>query len=214
VQLSSTQHPSLSPSDMVSKPTQSHSLTSHAYKSALTQPPLSQPRLHLTLGHSHKTATSFTTRDCSMSPTIRTFDWTSCAPTTTIVWQDTPASPRPSRIYVASYTGHEWSCSSLTTSSRVLSAVAASPSITSPFVGKDVALMTEGLATLAHQITIHSVALDKHRLIGDAGRECRSSHLRKSPPPNVLLALSPMPPCQAHARCRWPAKPLEGVALV
>src|SRR5882724_5425125 len=132
MQLSSTQHPSSSPSDMVSKPTQSHSLTSHACESALTRPPLSQPRLHLTLGHSHKTATSFTTRDCSMSPTIRTFDWTSCTPTTSIVWQDTPASPRPSRIYIASSTGCEWSCSSLNTSSHVQSVAAESPSITSP----------------------------------------------------------------------------------
>src|SRR5882724_6489099 len=82
VQSSSPQHPSSSPSDMVSKPTQSHSLTSPAYELALTRPPPSQPRLHLTLGHSHKTATSFATRDCSM---IRTFDWTSCTPTMTIV---------------------------------------------------------------------------------------------------------------------------------
>src|SRR5882724_4249476 len=132
MQSSSTQHPSSSPSDMVSKPTRSHSLTSHAYKSALTQPPLSQPQLHLTLGRFHKTATSFTTRDCSMSPMIRMFNWTSCTPTTTIIWQDTLASPRPSRIYVASSTGHEWSCLSLTTSTHVWSAVAASPSTISP----------------------------------------------------------------------------------
>src|SRR5882724_9333919 len=82
VQSSLTQHPSSSPSDMVSKLTQSHSLTSRACESALTRPPPSQPWLHLTLGHSHKTATSFATRDCSM---IRTFDWTSCTPTMTIV---------------------------------------------------------------------------------------------------------------------------------
>src|SRR5882724_10927460 len=77
VKLSSTQHPSSSPSDMVSKLTRSHSLTSYAYESALTQPPPSQPWLHLTLGRFHKTATSFATRDCSMSPMIRTFNWTS-----------------------------------------------------------------------------------------------------------------------------------------
>src|SRR5882724_9115606 len=62
---------------MVSKLTQSLSLTSHAYESALTQTLPSQPRLHLTLGHFHKMVTSFATRDCSMSPTIRTSDWTS-----------------------------------------------------------------------------------------------------------------------------------------
>src|SRR5882724_4278851 len=71
VRSSSTQHLSSSPSDMVSKLIQSHSLTSHAYKSALTRPPLSHPQLHLTLGHFHKMVTSFTTRDCSTSPTIR-----------------------------------------------------------------------------------------------------------------------------------------------
>src|SRR5882724_7374711 len=48
---------------MVSKLTQSHRLTSHAYASALMRPPPSRPRLHLTLGHSHKMATSFATRD-------------------------------------------------------------------------------------------------------------------------------------------------------
>src|SRR5882724_11552868 len=116
VQSSSTQHLSSSPSDMVSKLIQLHTLTSHTYESALTRPPLSQPRLHLTLGHFHKMVTSFATRDCSMSPTIRTFNWTSCAPTTTIVWRDTPASPRPSRIYVASSTGRKWSHLSPTTS--------------------------------------------------------------------------------------------------
>src|SRR5882724_11297378 len=128
VQSSSTQHLSSSPSDMVSKLIQSHSLTSHAYKLALTQPPPSQPQLHLTFGHFHKTVTSFTTRDCSMSLTIRTFDWTSCAPTMTIIWPDTPASPRPSRISISSSTHCEWSPSSPTTSTRVQSAVAASPS--------------------------------------------------------------------------------------
>ena len=132
MQSSSTQHPSSFPSNMVSKPTQSRDPTLHAFKSALTQPPLSQPWLHLTLGCFHKTATSFTTRDCSMSPMIRMLDWTSCTFTTTIVWQDTPASPRPSRIYIASSTGRKWSHSSPTTSTRVQSAVAASPSITSP----------------------------------------------------------------------------------
>src|SRR5882724_1934464 len=114
VRSSSTQHPSLSPSDMGSKPTRSHSLTSHAYESALTRPLPSQLQPHLTLGHSHKMENSFATRDCSMSPTIRTFDWTSCAPTTTTIWWDTLASPRPSRISVTSSTGPEWSPSSLT----------------------------------------------------------------------------------------------------
>src|SRR5882724_10192803 len=117
---------------MVSKLTQSHSLTSPAYELDLTRSPPSQPRLHLTLGHSHKMVTSFTTRDCSMSPMIRTFDWTSCAPTTTTIWRDTLASPRPSRTYIASSTGHEWSHSSPTTSTHVRSAVAESPSTISP----------------------------------------------------------------------------------
>src|SRR5882724_8377273 len=65
MQLSSTQHLSSSPSSMVSEPTQLLSLTSHAYKSALNQPLLSQLWQHLTLGHFHKMVTSFTTRDCS-----------------------------------------------------------------------------------------------------------------------------------------------------
>src|SRR5882724_4784954 len=95
---SSTQHPSLSPSDTISIPTRSHSLTSHAYKSALTQPLPSQAWLQQTSGHFHKMVTSFTTRDCSMSPTIMMSDWTSFAPTMTIAWLDTLASPRQSRI--------------------------------------------------------------------------------------------------------------------
>src|SRR5882724_7031976 len=94
VQSSSTQHLSLSPSDMVSKLTRLHSLTSHAYELALTRPPPSQPWLQQTFGHFHKMATSFATRDCSMSLTIRTSDWTSFALITTITWLDTPASPR------------------------------------------------------------------------------------------------------------------------
>src|SRR5882724_12428658 len=109
VRLSSTQHPSSSPSDMVSLPTRSHSLTSHAYESALTRPPPSQLRPQQTLGHFHKMATSFTTRDCSMSPTIRRSDWTSFAPTMTIVWLDTLASPKRSRTSVVSSIGPEWS---------------------------------------------------------------------------------------------------------
>jgi len=54
VQSFSTRHPSLSPSDMVSKLTQSRSLISHAFESALTRPPLSQPQPHLTPGHSQQ----------------------------------------------------------------------------------------------------------------------------------------------------------------
>ena len=132
---------------MVSSPTRSHSLTSPAYESALTLPPPSQPWLHLTLGHFHKMVTSFATRDCSMSPMIRTFDWTSCTPTTTIDWWDTPESPRPSRIYIASSTGPKWSRSSLTTSSCVQSAVAASPSITNPLALIDSSLSVIGPGT-------------------------------------------------------------------
>src|SRR5882724_10102451 len=109
VQSSSTQHPSSSPSDVVSKPTRSHSLTSHAYELALTRPPPSQPRLHLTLGRFHKMVTSFATRDCSMSPTIRMSDWTSSALITTIAWLDTPASLRRSRTSVVSSIGPKWS---------------------------------------------------------------------------------------------------------
>src|SRR5882724_4484591 len=115
----STWHLSSSPSDMVSKPTQSHRLTSHTYESALTRPPPSRPRLHLTLDHSHKMATSFTTRDCSMSLTIRTSDWTSSTLIMTIAWPDTLASPRRSRTSVISSIGLEWSPLSLTTSTRV-----------------------------------------------------------------------------------------------
>src|SRR5882724_7444296 len=131
VQLSSTQHPSSFPSDMVSLPTRSHNLTSHAYESALTQPPPPQVWPQQTLGHFHKTVTSFTTRDCSMSPTTKTSDWTSFAPTTTIIWLGTLASPRRSITFVGSSIGPKWSPSLPTTFTHVRSAVAASPSITS-----------------------------------------------------------------------------------
>src|SRR5882724_11799465 len=63
MQSSLTQQLSSSPSDTVSKPSHSHSLISHAFESALTRPPPSQPRLQQTLGHFHKMATSFATRD-------------------------------------------------------------------------------------------------------------------------------------------------------
>src|SRR5882724_185567 len=109
MQSSSTQRPSSFPSDMVSKPTQSHDPTLHAFKSALTRPPPSQLQLPQTPGLFHKMATSFTTRDCSMSPTIRRSDWTSFALTMTIVWLDTLASPKRSRTSVVSSIGPEWS---------------------------------------------------------------------------------------------------------
>jgi len=64
-------------------------------------------------------------------PTIRTSDWTSFAPTTTIAWLDILASPRRSRTSVVSSIGPEWSPSLLTTSTHVQSAVAESPSTTS-----------------------------------------------------------------------------------
>src|SRR5882724_5905667 len=130
-QLSLTQHLSSSPSNMASRLTQSLSLTSHACKSALTQTPLPLMQLHLMLGCFHKMATSFATRDCSMSPTIRTSDWTSSTLITTIAWLDTLASPRQSRISVVSSIGPEWSPLSPITSTHVQCAVAASPSITS-----------------------------------------------------------------------------------
>src|SRR5882724_5912885 len=101
----------------------------------------------------------------------------------------------------------------LTLNNHILAGLLVPLAAATDFVGKAIALMTEGLATLAHWVAIHSVALDEHRLIGDAGRECRGSHLRKSPPPDASLALSPMPPCQACARCCQPAKPWEGVTL-
>src|SRR5882724_4327202 len=69
-QLSFTQHPSSSPSGMAFRPTQLLSPTSHACKLALTQPLPSLLQLYLNLGHSHKIATSFTTKYYSMSPTI------------------------------------------------------------------------------------------------------------------------------------------------
>src|SRR5882724_6941081 len=65
-----------------------HDPTLHAFESALTQPPPSQLRLPQTPGLFHKMVTSFATRDCSISPTIRRSDWTSFALTTTIVWLD------------------------------------------------------------------------------------------------------------------------------
>src|SRR5882724_1791383 len=74
VRSSWTHHCSLSPSDMVYRLTQSHSLTSHAYESALTRPPPSQLRLQQTLGRFHKMATTFAMRDGSMSPTIMRSD--------------------------------------------------------------------------------------------------------------------------------------------
>src|SRR5882724_9012511 len=133
MRLSSTQHPSSSPSNMVSSPTRSHRLTSHAYESALTRPPPSQLWPQQTHGHFHKMVTSFAIRDYSMSPTIRTSDWTSFAPTTTIAWLDILASPRRSRTSVISSIGPKWSPLLPTTSTRVLSAVTASPSTTSHF---------------------------------------------------------------------------------
>jgi len=122
---------SSSPSNMVSKLTQSLSLTSHAYESALTQPLPSQPQLQQTLGLFHKMVTSFAIRDWSMSLTIRTSNWTSFTPTTTIAWPDTLASPRQSRISIVSSIGPEWSPSSPTTSICAQSAVTESHSITS-----------------------------------------------------------------------------------
>src|SRR5882724_626414 len=164
MQSSLTQHISLSISDLVSTLTQSLSPTSHAYKLALTQPLPSQPQLHLTLGHFHKMATSFTTRDCSMSPTIRTSDWTSCAPIMIIAWLDTLASPRQLRTSIASSTGPEWSPSSLTTSTRVRSAGAASPSITSP---------------LAH--------INSSRSVNDPGTQSQWTLLRGYPCPMGMI---------------------------
>src|SRR5882724_3413118 len=111
VQSSSTQHPSSSPSDMVFKSTRSLSLTSHAYKLALTRPLLPQPWPCPTLGHFHKMATSFATRDCSMSPTIRMSNWTSFTPITTTTWLDTLVSPRQSRVSI-----HVWSAIAAITS--------------------------------------------------------------------------------------------------
>src|SRR5882724_10113837 len=102
VRSSWTQHLSSSPSGMVSKLTQSHSLTSHAFESALTLSPPSQLWLQQTLGLFHKTATSFTTRDCSTSLTIRRSNWT---PSTPIIWLDTMASPRRSRTSIVSSIG-------------------------------------------------------------------------------------------------------------
>src|SRR5882724_10327161 len=98
MQSSLTQHPSSSsPSDTVFKLTQSLSLTSHAYESALTQPLLPQPWICLTLGHFHKMVASYATRDCSMSLTIRMSDWTSFALIMIIAWLDILAPPRQSR---------------------------------------------------------------------------------------------------------------------
>ena len=124
-----------------------HDPTLHAFESALTQPPPSQLRLPRTPGLFHKMATSFATRDCSMSPTIRRSDWTSFALTTTIVWLDTLASPKRSRTSVVSSIGPEWSPSSPTTSTHARSAVAASPSITSPMAPTDSSRSANNLGT-------------------------------------------------------------------
>src|SRR5882724_9078580 len=94
--------------------------------------------------------------------------------------------------------------SRLTLDNHILASLLVPLAATTDFFGKAVALMTEGLETLAHQITIHSAALDEHRLIGDAGREGRGSHLRKSPPLDTSPVLLPMPPCRPSARRRQP----------
>ena len=47
------------------------------------------------------------------------------------IWRDTPASPRPSRIFVGSSIGLKWLPSSLITFTRVRSAAIARPCITS-----------------------------------------------------------------------------------
>src|SRR5882724_8262408 len=158
MRLSSTQHPSSSPSDMVSLPTRSHNLTSHAYESALTQPPPSQLWPQQTRGHFHKMATSFAIRVYSMSPTIRMSDWTSFAPTTTIAWLDILASPRRSRTSIVSSIGPEWSPLSPTTSTHVQSAVAASPSTTS-----------------------HLALIDSSQSVNDLGTQSRWTSLRGCP---------------------------------
>src|SRR5882724_7275647 len=139
---------------MVYRLTQSHSLTSHAYESALTRPPPSQLRPQQTLGRFHKMATSFATRDCSTSLTIRRSDWTSFTPTTTIIWLDTLASPRRLRPSVISSIGPGWSLSSPTTFTCVQSAVAASPSITSPLALTNSSQLANDLGTQSQWILL------------------------------------------------------------
>src|SRR5882724_4590448 len=79
--------------------------------------------------------------------------------------------------------------SQLTLDNHILASLLVPLAVTTDFVGEAVALITEGPAMLAHQIVIHSAALDEHRLVGHVGREFRGSHLRKSPPPNASPAL-------------------------
>ena len=65
----------------------------------------------------------------------------------------------------------------LTLNNQILAGLLVPLAAATDFVGKAVALMTEGLEMLAHWVAIHPAALDKHRLISNAGRECRGSHL-------------------------------------
>ena len=127
--------PFSSPSIMVSIPIQLLSHTSHTCELALIRPPWSLPLCHLvTPGHFQKMATSFTTRDYSMSLIFRTSNWTSSTPIRTIAFLDILASPRQSRTFVISSIGPRWSPLSPTTSSPAQSAITASPSTTSPLV--------------------------------------------------------------------------------
>src|SRR5882724_9652345 len=94
-------HPSWSP-----KLTQSLNHTSPACESALTQLPWSLLWLHLlTLGHSQKMTTSFTTRDYCMSLITRTPNWLSSAPAMTTALLATQAFPSQSRTSVISSIG-------------------------------------------------------------------------------------------------------------
>src|SRR5882724_9358556 len=94
-QLSSTPHLSSSLFATVSRLTRSLSHTSHTSESALTRTPWSLPLYPLaTLGHFQNMATSFATRNYSMSQIIRTSNWTSSTPITTTAWMATLASQR------------------------------------------------------------------------------------------------------------------------
>src|SRR5882724_9494606 len=59
--------------------------------------------------------------------------------------------------------------SRLTLDNHILASLLVPLAATTDFVGKALALMTKGLAMLAHQIVIHSAALDEHRLVGNIG---------------------------------------------
>src|SRR5882724_2637844 len=102
--------------------------------------------------------------------------------------------------------------SRLTLNNHILASLLVLLAATTDFVGKAIALMTEGLATLAHWIAIHSVALDEHRLVGDVGRDSEAHIYENLPPRHItrIVAHAPLSStcsmslaCQTLGRSRF-----------